>query len=77
MFLQGGGGGNLQPEDKQASSQKGGRKQDSRGAKAPKKEWQTVKVEESVDTKVRRWRQVMQVTSILTPPTLSSCLLPG
>ncbi len=59
-----GGTHGTQIKDEPASDKHGRQQRDTGGARAPKKEWQTVKVEESVDTKVKRWRQVLQVPQI-------------
>lgn len=34
----------------------------ARRTRAPKREWETVKVEEAVESKVKRWRQILQVS---------------
>lgn len=44
-------------------------------AKAPKREWESVRVEESTDTKVKRWRQVMQVCIAAHIPSSLASLL--
>ena len=59
----------LQIEEKEHTSQqpvtKALKKSKPDSTKAPKREWQRVTVEESLDTKVKRVRQVMQVSFAL------------